>query len=270
MDPRFYAPSGWFGTLDVAVLKPRLVQNINGTIAATGDFVVLPTARLDWTASPRVGLGYRFRNAGELLLSYQSVVSSGSAAFPTFSAAGDGTLRSRFDLNVVSLDWVALENSFGPKWGLRWWGGLAFANSYFDSTATASDLFQRTSAVTYGVGAHAGLDVRRALPWSGCSLYGRLDGMYLALPSSQKVVETAPQPDGNTVSGLTRFNYVGTPILFNVDAGLSYTTPDLGVGRWVRFTAGYHFERWWGLGSSVQSDAGLRLQGVIFKAEITF
>jgi hypothetical protein len=270
MDPRFYPPSGWFSTLDLAVLKPRFSQTINGTIAATGDFVELPTARLNWTVSPRVGLGYRFLNSGELLLSYEAVGSRGSAPFPSFSPAGDGNLRSRFDLNVVTLDWVALENSFGPNWGMKWWGGVAYGNAYVDSTATASDLFARTSGVTYGVGAHAGLDLRRALPWAGWSAFSRLDSMYLCLPSSQKVVEAVPQPDGSTVSGLTRFNYNATPILFSVDAGLSYTTPDLGVGHWVRLTAGYHFERWWGLGSAVQSDEGLRLQGILFRAEITY
>ena len=270
-DPRFYPPSGWFGTLDVGVLKPRVTQRISGVVAATGDTVQLPTAPLDWTGSPRVGLGYRFLNAGELVLTYQSVVSDGGAPFPTFSPAGDGTLRSRLNLNVVSLDWAGVENSFGPNWGMKWRAGVAYANVYFDSTATAADLFQRTSALVNGVGPHVGLELWRALPWSGWSLFGRLDGMYLALPSSQKEVEAIPQPDGSTVSGLERRNYVATPTEFAVDAGLSYTTPHLGVGRWVRFTAGYHFERWWSLGASSHSaDMGLRLQGVIFRAEITY
>jgi hypothetical protein len=283
-DPRFYAPPGWFANVEVGVLRPRIPQNINGDVPnpLTGgtDRVQLPTAPLNWTATPRIGLGYRFPNAGELLLTYQSLVASGTELLPGLGGPV-GSLHSRLNLNVVTLDWVSLENSLGPHWSMKWRAGGAFATGYFDNNATSTGFQQSTSEYFIVGGPHAGLDVWRALPAPGWALFGRLDGMYTVGAGRQKEAETIVVPGGGSITSGIQNNYIPsvnayskqvTPLTLTVEAGVSYTPP--GVGHWLRLTAAYHFERWWALGNTIAqsggSDAGFIFQGVFLRGEITW
>jgi hypothetical protein len=284
-DPRFYPPAGWFTNVEVGMFRPRIPQNINGDVPnpLTGgvDRVQLPTARMNWTATPRIGLGYRFLNAGELLLTYQTVLGSGTQLYPGFGGAA-GSLHSRLNLNVITGDWVSLENSLGPHWSMKWRGGVALATAFFDNTATGATVQQSTSEYFISGGPHAGLDVWRALPAPGLALFGRLDGMFQVGAASQKERETFVVPGGRAVSGSAQNTYVPVsgpfyskqinPLTLIVEAGVSYTPP--GVGRWTRLTAAYHFERWWDLGNSIAnvngSDAGFIFQGFFLRAEITY
>jgi hypothetical protein len=283
-DPRFYPPPGWFANLDVGVIQPHIGQNINGDVPnmLTGgtDRVQLPTAHLSWTATPRIGLGYRFANAGELLLTYQSVLASGTTVLPDFGGS-PACLHSRLNLNVATFDWVSLENSFGPHWSMKWRGGIALAQCYFDNTASGFVVDQRTSEAFLVGGVHAGLDLWRALPAPGWALFCRLDSMYMVGGVRQKAAETIVTPGGAVSTGVTNNAYIPTvnayskqitPITFATEAGVSYTPPDL--GHWLRLTAAYHFERWWALGNPIAqvggSDAGFTFSGLFLRCEITY
>jgi hypothetical protein len=278
LDPRFYPLSGWFANVEVGVMGPHLANQVNGDVPIAGrvDHVQLPTAPLDWTASPRVGLGYRFANAGELLLSYQSLVSEGSSAISNNTGLA-GSLRSRLNLNVATFDWVSLENSFGPDWGMKWHAGAAYSSGYFDTQATSPALAQKTTDLFNAGGIHAGLDLWRALPAPGLSVFGRLDGMFMVGPVNQSVSETINPFGTAATAGLTQNQYIpavntftntATPIVLILEGGVSYTPPNL--GRWLRLTAAYHFERWWAVGMPLSSDGELILNGVIFRAEISW
>jgi hypothetical protein len=225
-------------------------------------------------------VGYRFPNAGELLLSYQSVVSSGSELLSSFGG-GPGGLTSRLNLNVVTFDWVSKENSFGPDWCMTWRGGVAIATGYLDNTATSAALDQRTSNYFIAGGVHGGLDLWRALPAPGWALYGRAEGLYMVGGVKQKEAETIVAPDGTVSSAAIQNTYIPavnaysrqvTPVVLTLEGGVSYTPPD--IGHWLRLTAAYHFERWWALGNPIAqingSDAGFIFQGIIFRAEITW
>jgi hypothetical protein len=274
LDPRFYPPPGWFTSAGVGIVKPHLLNQVNGQVPINGglDTVKLPTAPLDWTATPRVGVGYRFANAGELLFSYQSVLSSGTTSLPNFDAVGNGSLHSRLNLNLVNLDWISRENSFGPNWGMKWLAGIAYTNMYVDSTATGQALTQRTANLINTAGAHAGLDLNWALPYPGLSLFGRMDGMFMVGPVNQSVEETIGPVSGRTnniyIPGVNSFTNTVNPMVLILEGGVSYTPPS--VSRWLRFTAAYHFEHWWDVGMPLSSDVQLTIQGIILRAEINF
>ncbi len=250
----------------MGVFKPHLINQVHGQVPINGgvDTVQLPTAPLDWTGSPRVGVGYRFANAGELIFSYQFLLSSGTSLLPNFDAAGNASLHSRLNMNVANFDWVSLENSLGPDWGMKWRAGIAFTNAYFDSTATGQVLTQRTSTLINTAGVRAGLELNRALPYPGLALFGRVDGMFMVGPGDQRVEETIR----NVASGKTSNSVPATPIVLTLEGGMSYSPPAL--GRWLRLTAAYHFEQWWALGFPTTSDLELTVQGIILRAEITY
>ena len=270
LDPRFYPPPGWFTNIDLGVVKPHLENQVHGQVSINGgvDTVQLPTAPLEWTATPRVGLGYRFPNAGELILSYQSLISSGTTSLPNFDAAGNGSLHSRLNMNVATFDWVSLENSFGPNWGMKWHGGIVYTNTYFDSTARGQIVTQRTSGLLNTAGVRAGLDLSYALPPPGLSLFGRLDGMFMIGPAQQVVEETIRATDGSQASSRSTDIVNAVPLVLTLEGGVSYAPPSM--ARWLRLTAGYHFEQWWDLGFPLFSDAQLTIQGIFLRAEITY
>jgi hypothetical protein len=274
LDPRFYPPPGWFASVETGIVKPHLLNQVNGQVPIGGglDTVKLPTAPLDWTATPRVGVGYRFANAGELIFSYQSLISSGTTTLPNFDAAGNGSLHSRLNMNVANLDWVSLENSFGPDWGMKWRAGIVYTNAYFDSTGTGQMVTQRTANLINTAGVHTGLELNRALPFPGLSLFGRMDGMFMVGPVNQSVEETIGTASGRTnniyIPGVNSFTNTATPLVLTLEGGVSYTP--VSAARWLRLTAAYHFEQWWDVGMPLSSDVQLTIQGIVFRAEITF
>ena len=52
--------------------------------------------------------------------------------------------------------------------------------------------------------------------------------------------------------------------------GLSYAPPT--QGQWMRFSFGYLFEEWWGLGDmpGLASRGDLTIQGLFFRGEFNF
>src|SRR6201981_97961 len=74
------------------------------------DTVHLPTASLDFTGSPKVGLGYRFAQGfGEFTVSYRSLVTARTRNIEDFDFFGDSFLKSRLNLNVIDLDYGSQE-----------------------------------------------------------------------------------------------------------------------------------------------------------------
>ena len=106
--------AGWWGTVDVSVIKPHVDSGINsGSLFATSfpaNPVQLPFAPLHWTASPTVRFGYR-PTVGRVgfAVSYRGLASDGTATIAAFDAKGAGQLYSRVNLQVLDIDAVFVD-----------------------------------------------------------------------------------------------------------------------------------------------------------------
>jgi hypothetical protein len=265
-------PPGLLFNLDFDVvgvhLKNRLQAPVTDGSGAT--YVVqLPTASLDWTVSPRFELGYRFpQGCGELLLSYRFLTTDGRQTLAGFDLdGGDVPLRSRLNVNVVDLDYASPEFSPLPHWNVQARLGARIATVYFDSLADGYYITEQTSNNFVGGGPHFGVDARRTLDLPGLSFFSRIDGAVVIGRVHQSFEEAYVTADGSVVGGATDIhNTQGVPVLSFL-AGLSWTPQSY---HWRRYSLGYVFEQWWGVGQAGLSHADLTSQGVFFRAEFSF
>lgn len=272
LDPPGAPHPGWFTAVEVGLIAPhikdRLVAGVNLGDQFT-DVVHLPSAELDWVASPRVELGYRCAQGfGEFLISYRSIVSEGRCTITGFDLFGDGALRTRLNVNVLDLDYSSREFSLGPWWDMKWQVGARLAGVFFDSRAEGAILAQRTSNSYIGAGPHAGMDLWRRLPVYGLALFGRLEGAVLLGHLSQEFEESFGVGDFFLLGGATQQRTTqGVPVA-RLQAGLSWTPS--WYDRCLRLAAGYELEQWWNLGTLNDSRAELTGQGAFVRFEWNF
>src|SRR5205085_2799638 len=111
------------------------------TIAPFGvtDVVRTPAAPLDVTVAPQFTLGYRLKdNLGAVQVTYRNLAAEGREIIENFDALGDGLLRSRLDLNTVTLSYSTGDQPLGALWGYRWELGARLATVFFDSQLDGS------------------------------------------------------------------------------------------------------------------------------------
>jgi hypothetical protein len=270
LDDKCDSPPGWFGAVELGIVgahvRNRLVSDV--AIAGGTDTVHLPTADLDWTVSPRFEVGYRLpQAAGEFLLAYRFLVTSGSQDIPGFDAAGNaGALHSRLDLHAWDFDYANWENSLLPWCEMRWRVGARLAAVYFDSTAASPLLEQHTGNDFVGAGPHAGLDVRHDLGETGLAVFGRVEGAFLVGRSSQSFEEVL-LPGPGAVGGATRALQTNAAPWLNLQVGAEWVPA--GNER-LRLSAGYTFERWWNFADVAGSRGDLTVQGVFLRGEIRY
>src|SRR5439155_22909413 len=116
---------------------------------------------------------------GELIVSYQSVVSTGQGIVRDWDFFGAGLLNTRLNMNVIDVDFTSLENGFGSWWSMRWRIGVRTATVFYDTRVDGVFVGQKSAEHFAGAGPHAALELWRQLPWSGWSLYGKADGAFL-------------------------------------------------------------------------------------------
>ncbi len=167
LDPPALGLPGWFGDVDIGILKPHLVNQLSlpvplpligppgippgippSVTPSTGQNFITPPmpstpesvtvgvnpSRLNWTVSPRFEVGYRLPSGfGGIAVSYRFLTAQGSDG--VIGADGPATLSSRLVYNIGDLDWVSHEYTPWQFWQLRWRVGLRYLNSYFDSQA---------------------------------------------------------------------------------------------------------------------------------------
>jgi hypothetical protein len=283
LDPPHLPAPGWFTGLEVGVVGPHVKNNVTNTVqigATTPDVVSLRSASLDWTASPRVTVGYRLpAGFGEFSLGYRFLATEG-----TSSAVGlDGlaTLKSRLDLNLIDLDYTSREFSLWPHWDMTWWFGIRLAYVYFDSredepftaAVAGSGVFERRTSNSYvGAGPHLGLGLERPLGDLDFALVGRVDGWISLGRIRQGFFEnsTTTGPDGLPQAGETRVSSSQAVPTINVQLGLGWQP----AWRYnTHLFLGYVYEYWWNVGrqSSIPGSRGeLSDQGIALRAELTF
>jgi len=73
---------------------------------------------------------------------------------------------------------------------------------------------------------------------------------------------------GPQVGGATRFSDGATVPLLAFQLGMSYTPPQ--NPNWFRFTVGYQYEQWWGVGSAGDSSGDVLFHGIFFRGEFNY
>jgi Legionella pneumophila major outer membrane protein precursor len=267
LDSPSWAPPGWFFGVETDLvgshIKNRLVNQVGN------DKVHLPTAELDWTVSPRFEVGYRFaQGAGELLLAYKFLVTTGTGTLPDFDAADNpANLHSRLDINVWDFDYGSREYSLWPCWDMKWRAGVRMAGVFFDSTATSQLLEQHVSNYFFGAGPHLGLDLRRFVAGTGLQFMARMETAFVIGQTMQTFEEAVSVPGVGSVAGANRFSETLIAPWLGVQAGVGWTPPGL---EQLTVSAGYSFECWWDLADIGQSRGDITTQGVFFRAEIKY
>jgi hypothetical protein len=168
LDPPVLGEIGWFGRVDIGILKPHLVNELSlpvpvpitsapgiplgvppsvqaspgqnfftppMSIAPRSVTVGVDASHLNWTVSPRFEVGYRLPSGfGGISLAYRFLAAQGSDA--VIGADGPAVLSSRLDINTADLNWSSREYTpWGRFWDLRVRLGVRYVSVYFDSQA---------------------------------------------------------------------------------------------------------------------------------------
>jgi hypothetical protein len=220
----------------------------------TSTTVALPSAKLDWTVSPRVFVGYRLpAGFGEFLLAYRHLGTDGSMGVR--GPNGPAALNSRLAFDMIDFDYNSRELSYLPKWDMQWTLGLRTLflffdsrfNQPFDQAAAGNGIFQaRNFNNLFGLGPHAALELAHRLGDSGWSLYLRGDftGTFDWMHQGWSTRSTTLGPDGRPLLGQTlAFGHQAAPII-NGQAGVTWRpSPSSGT----RLFLGYQYEVFWDL-----------------------
>ncbi len=258
---------GWFATVDLDLLSAHVHDKLNSTVGVggTAEHVSLPGANLDWNLSPRFEVGYRLgQGAGELLLSYRFLSTSGSGTTPAFDSAGNpGQLRSRLSMNVIDMDYASQEPSLQPWVDMKWRVGIRLAGLYFDSEEASPLLQQHVTNYFFGAGPHAALELWRPVTDTNFGFFGKLDLAGVLGKVQQGFEETIPGP----TSGFTRQTQFMPSTMLNVQLGVGWTPRE----NW-RISAGYTYEHWWDAAYSTASNGTVSTgdvwtQGFFFRSE---
>jgi hypothetical protein len=285
LDPPNYPVPGWFGLVDLGILKPHLKNQLVGSVGfadGTTAAVGLPAATLDWTVSPRFEVGYRLPSGfGGISLAYRFIVSEGTNAI--LGADGPATLKSRLDVNVADLDWSSAEFTAYNLWDMTVRFGLRYMYVYFDSQATeglaeaaaGTGVFNSRTTNSYAaLGPHAAVQLTRWLgggwavvgKFDGCIPFGRIrQGFYAS--TTALGAGGLPQTANDIESGSQSAPTIYTSL------GLSWQPA--GYAN-VHFYGGYVFEYWWNVGrhnpsaTPPASFGDFFDQGIVLQAAINF
>jgi hypothetical protein len=243
------------------------------------DTVHLPSAELNWTASPRFQLGYRLPSGfGEFSIAYRFFTTEGSES--SMGPDGIAALKSRLDVNIGDLDYSSRELSLLPHWGMKWHFGLRVVGTYFDSrsdepldvAAAGTGVFERkTSNNFWGFGPHVGLELARRLDGTGLALVGRVDGATILGRLHQRFFEetTPVGPNGQLITADTSARVSQDAPMLSWSLGLTWQPPAYPNAQ---LFLGYQYEYWWNIGrnSNTTSRGELSDQGILLRAECSF
>jgi len=269
---------GWFAGVELTATTSEVHSEVTSANLSPGDpfsgtfskTIRLPVAELNWTAMPRVFVGYRSENGyGEYIASYRYMQSQGNNSLPNFDASGTGQLSSRLQIHVLDLDYAFTDQLDGLSWLfpkiIRRSMGMRTTSAIFDSTANGQQIIEeRAGSVFIGAGARANFEGTwtTSIPSvsfnAGSDISGIVGFNYQRFGEQFQTAGGVQRASGRTDGGLS-----GIPIL-NVRAGLSWI-PEWG-NRSIRLSAGYQWEQWW-----ITSDTGqeneINLQGPYIRGE---
>jgi hypothetical protein len=259
LDPPQLGLIGWFGRVDIGIVKPHLVNQLNQPVTfpdgVTSTTVGVPPAKLNWTVSPYVELGYRLPSGfGGIALGYRNMTAQGSEG--VIGADGPVTLTSRLNVNVGQLDWVSNEYTPWHLCDMRVRFGLRYVNVYFDSfsdesfdeASAGSGFFGlRTTNSFWGLGPHVGLDLTRRFESGGLAVLGQLDmsESWGRVRQNYFASTVTPGPDGLPQSAVTSISSSDAVPIINARLGLNWQPPSYPT---LQLFAGYQIDYWWNTG----------------------
>ena len=286
-----FPPPGWFAGAQIQVVKPTLFNHLGqvgqytqkGTGTSTS--VQLPSARLDWTVSPYLFLGYRLPSGfGDFAVAYRYLATVGSMGVRG-AANGPAILSSRLAFNMIDLDYSSRELNFGHGWDMKPTLGLRILTLFFDSqsdqpfalAAAGNGTFQkRETNNLVGLGPHAALELSRHLGNSGWALWLRTDltDAFDWINDGAFTRSTTLGPAGRPLARQTYvFGHQDTPIV-NVQVGVTWK-PSRYSG--TRLFLGYQYEHFWALQAinTFSNGTGASLgqltdQGVVIQATFNY
>jgi hypothetical protein len=279
LDPPCLPQPGWLVDVEVGVLLPHVRNEMHDTVTVNSvtSRVQPSSAPLDWTAAPRIELGYRLPEGfGEIDLAYRFLGSQGTGSISGPFAAPDApaTITSRLDIQVADLDYASNELTI-CAWWMKWRLGLRGADVYFDSTADeplaaasgGSGIFERRVTNNFwGIGPHGSLELERRLNDSGLTLIGRLDSAILLGRVDQGFFEESTT---HGLSGQTLRSNGGAVPQINASLGLAWRPQHCQA---LRLFAGYEYEYWWNVGRFADQgpEGEVYDQGVLLRADFNY
>jgi hypothetical protein len=285
---------GWFSDVQIQVIHPHLnfgqFRLLDGVKVPGGRRVkVAPgAAKLDWTAAPRIEIGYWLPSGfGGFSFSDRFFSSFGSGPF--VGPAGS-TFRTT-SLGVNYSDWDYLSREFTPWesergfWNLDWRAGVRLAESWtrvlvdkpFSQAAATNGVFiQGDSNYTVGAGPHFGVGVnRRDIPTgltfrAGLDIADTFTRIRQGFAASTTTLNSAGRPERGFY-GQSFWNQV--PIL-NFQVGVGWQPPSHPNAR---FYVGYVYEFWWQFASNMNflnpfttqgaTRGSMQNQGIVLQAQ---
>jgi hypothetical protein len=276
LDPPEFPQPGWFAGAEVQIVKPHLITQYSNSVfpgkvthdttgllpkGGNSTTVNLPSANLDWTAAPRVFLGYRLPSGfGEFMIAYRHLGATGSGSVPDTN--GPLSLNTHFAFDMIDLDYNSRELSLWPLWDMKWTVGLRQIFLADSSQATQSFaqaiggnnvVFARESSNFYGIGPHAALELNRRLGDSGWSFYSRADfaGTFDYVNEQWLTASATRDQRGRPNPGQTyAFGHQAAP-MFTGRIGLTWKPEPTSL---MRLFVGYQYDVIWNLDRSPQTN----------------
>jgi hypothetical protein len=258
---------GWFADLELTAAS---VQNSNrmqsGSLLGVNPISV-QSAPLDWTAMPKVTLGYRLPEGyGELSASYRFLLTQGDGSIPSSNGAN---ASSRLLQQVLDLDYALSDLFPNDLWlvprQIRVSGGVRVASINYKTSASGGSIEGQSAQNTfYGAGPRFGLESLYPIGSSQWTLFGKFDGAGVIGSDRQTFSQTT---GGVTTTASSSLSTIATPVL-GLRAGVHWF-PDWGSGNF-KLSAGYQWERWYNLGTDSSSFNELTIQGPFLRGEVAF
>jgi hypothetical protein len=284
VDPPVLPQPGWLFDVEVGVLLPHVMNGTQDAVTVNGvtSHVQLPGGTLNWTAAPRIELGYRLPEGfGEIDLAYRFLGAQGTGTASGAFAAPDapGSLTKRLDIQVADLDYASNELSI-CTWWMKWRLGLRGSDVYFDSrvdepfaaAAAGSGVSERRDTNNFwGIGPHGSLEIERRLTNWGLMALGRLEGSILLGRVDQGFFETSTTrgAGGQFLTGQTLESNGGAVPELEGNIGLGWRPPSCPS---LRVFAGYEYEHWWDVARlpDTGSVGEVYTQGILLRADFNY
>jgi hypothetical protein len=210
------------------------------------------SAHLNWTAAPRLEVGYRLPSGfGEISLSDRYFQTQGTGL--VVGPDGLATRTTHFFVNFSDFDYASREYTPFENWSLRFRGGLRAAQTYFSSqvdqpffqaAAGSTLLSQSASNRSTAFGFHLGVESQRRLARPGLSLVNSLDIANLFTRDKQKffATTTMPAPGGGFDGGTVVDTALQSVPVLTVQVGLNWRPPRM---RNSSLYLGYYGQFWY-------------------------
>jgi hypothetical protein len=299
VDPILDAPvlgqkPGWFSSVQIGVIQPKLffgqmrlvdslrLPNHQRVIVAPG------AAKLNWTAAPRIEVGY-WLPSGFGGLAFSDRFFSAFGAGPFNGPAGATFRTTSLGVNYQDFDYISREftpwESERGFWNLEWRAGIRVEETWtrvlvdkgFAAAAATNRVFmQGSNNYTVGAGPHFGVELNRKDLPTGLTFVARIDiaDAFSRVMQGFQASTTTLFPNGTPQRGAFTQNFYSQIPILNWQVGMGWQPPSHPN---VKFYVGYIYEFWWQFASNMNfldpytqqggTRGNMNNQGIVFQAQ---